>query len=462
MKLRGFGIIAVAIEALLTTPAVPAMAQGAAGAAAVPGLSPALSASPPYRCLIDRYVDAVHGNDSNPGTQAAPWKTIRNADNGYPNVPKPGECVNVLPGTYNLAARLIIGHGGNSNSPTGFVVYRSTVPQAAHIVAGSGVGNVSLITLLAPYIIIDGFNIDGNHAHTTGSGIDGCAGGGGPTAIAHHFVAINNIIHDMGGAGLATCTADYITWTHNVVYNTSSTNPYQVSGIAVWQPKVVAPGSYTRTAADNVPFGIAISYNVVHDNAEGPSISGPHSDGNGIIIDTTLGSSSCPTCGTPYPGNILVLGNVSYNNGGGGIHIFLSQNVTVANNTVCNNYLDRLNPGTPRGELSNLGSKNVTWVNNIAIAMPGSGVLAGNKPIVTARVGSFEASGNWTKNIAFGSDVISRSSSFANAATNLIGVNPELTDPAGGNFMPRAESPAIGSGQPESYIPSPTPNIGAY
>jgi len=32
-------------------------------------------------------------------------------------------------------------------------------------------------------------------------------------------------------------------------------------------------------------------------------------------------------------------------------------------------------PATARGELSNLGSRNITWINNIAIAVPGSGVL---------------------------------------------------------------------------------------
>jgi parallel beta-helix repeat protein len=434
-------------------------------AADTPGVSAALSASPPYRCSINRYVDEAKGNDANPGTEVQPWKTVQAADNWGNNVPTAGECVNVLPGTYALSKTLILHHGGNSNSLAGYVVYRSTVPQAAHLVAAPGIttaANGDLLQLWAPYIIVDGFDIDGDNALTSGHGIDGCVGGGAASNIAHHFVAINNVIHGMGGAGLSSCTADYITWRNNLIYNTSSTNPYQVSGINIWEPKALAPGSYTPTAGDNVPFGIEISYNITHDNGEGPLLPGAHTDGNGIIIDTTFGSSKCPTCGTPYPGDILVLGNVAYNNGGSGIGVFMSKNVTVANNTVYNNYLDPLNPGTARGELSQGGSQNVTWVNNIAIAIPGRGVLANNKPIVTWEVaGGFQDSGARKRNILFGAQISNAISNDASSA-NMIGVNPQLANPAGHEFVPLPGSPAIGSGLPRNYLRSPTPNIGAY
>jgi hypothetical protein len=428
-----------------------------------PGVSRSPSTSPSYTCPTNRYVDSVNGNDANPGTQSAPWKTIQNADNGYPNAPAPGECINVFPGTYRINRTIILSHGGNSNTPSGYVVYRSTVPQGARIIAARALGgNGDMMMLSAPYIIIDGFNVDGNKSITSGHGIDGCADGGGPRLIAHHFVAINNIIHDMGGAGLSSCTADYITWAHNDVYNTSGTNLYQASGLSVWQPRALAPGSYTPTAADNIPYHIVIAYNVARNNGEGPTIPAPHTDGNGIIIDTSFGSAACPTCGTAYPGDILVLGNLVYDNGGGGVHVFLSENVAVVNNTTYNNYLDTFNPSTPRGELSNIGSQNVTWVNNIGIALPGSGVLAGNEPIVSYPVGRFPVSGTWTKNIAFGAPDTDTPRSQAAPATNLIGVDPELTNPAGGNFVPLAGSPVLGAGEVESYIPSLRPNIGAF
>jgi parallel beta-helix repeat protein len=461
------------------------MAQVFPTTANVPGPSAALSAAPPYTCVTNKYVDGTNGNDSNPGTAALPWKTIGNASNGWPNSTAPGECVNVLPGTYPISSTLIFagsGATGNSNSPTGYVVYRSTVPGAAHIVAQNGINNGAngdMIMIWGGYVVIDGFEIDGNNQTANGAAIDGCAGGGGPYDIAHHMIIINNTIHNVGGSGVSSCATEYIIWRNNLVYNTTSTNNWQTSALNVWMPQSLAAGSYTPTTWDNTPYHIQIAYNIVHDNAEGPGIvpqqgctpippatQGPpcyHTDGNGIIIDTTIGSSTCPTCGTPYPGSILVLGNVAYNNGGGGVHVFLSQNVTVANNTVYNNYLDVYNPGTARGELSNLGSSNITWVNNVAIATPGTGVLANNRPIISAPLGGgFQDSGIWTRNITFGASNISDSQSKVSTTSNLVSINPKLTSPPVANFVPLAGSPAIRTGTPQPYLASKTPNIGAY
>jgi hypothetical protein len=430
------------------------------GRAPLPGLSAALSASPPYTCTKNVYVDAVNGNDSNPGTESEPWKNIYTANDGYPNTPVPGECVNVQPGLYTLNSTMVFSVGGASNTPFGYVVYRSVVPQAAHIIANFTSGD--MIQLWAPYIIVDGFEIDGNKSMTSGSGLSGCTCGGQSCNIAHHFTAINNIIHDMGGAGLSTCTADYIQWTHNVVYNTSSTDPWEVSALDVWEPKTLAPGSFTPTQADDAAFGLVLSYNIVHDNMEGNNGHATHTDGNGIIIDTTLGSDTCPTCGTPYGGHILVVGNLTYNNGGGGVHVFLSSNVVAANNTAYNNHLDPLNTGTARGELSSIGSANIHWINNIGYAVPGAGVLSYNGPIVAFPVGNFPSSGWWKANIGFGGPVQLDPGETGGSGDNLFGVNPLLRDPAADDFMPLLDSPAIGGGVPRGYLPVTPPDIGAY
>ena len=453
----------------------------------LPGLSPTLSATPPYTCDRNYYVDGTNGKDTNPGTQAKPWKTIQNADDGYPNTPSAGECVNVLPGTYDISSSLILSHGGNENSSTGYVVYRSTTPQAAHLVAQPGINasaNGDIFMVWAPYIVIDGFNIDGNATTAGGSGVDGCAGGGNLFDIAHHLVAINNIVHDVGGAGLSSCSADYITWEHNVVYHTSSTNDWQTSGIDLYEPRALTPGTYIKTSNDNVSYGIVVGYNVVHDNLEGagivpkqgctpipPATHGPpcyHTDGNGIIVDTTLGSDICTTCGVAYPGNILIVGNLTYNNGGGGVHVFLSKNVTVASNTSFHNMLDSYNPGTLRGELSNGGSQNITWLNNIAFSVGGSGVLALNVPVVNFGVnvynsafGNFPDTGTWSSNLFYGGTVSSVAGNSISASLNMIGINPLLTNPADGYFTPLSSSPAIGAGLTEPYLSTPTPDIGA-
>ena len=454
----------------------------------LPGLSTTLSATPPYSCVNNYYVSSLSGNDSNNGSQTHPWKTLAGASSGLPSSPLAGDCVNVLPGDYVVTSTIILSRGGKANSPTGYVVYRSATPQAAHLIAGAGINNTAagdMIMVWAPYIVLDGFNIDGNLMTAAGNAIDACAGGGGPYDIAHHLVVINNIIHHVGGAGVSTCTADYITIKHNVIYNTSYLDNWQVSAIDLYQPQTLATGSYTPTAADNVPYGIVIGYNIAHDNSEGPGIvpkqgctpsppatKGPpclHTDGNAIIVDTTLGSNNCPTCGKAYGGNILVVGNVAYNNGGRGVQVFLSKNVTVASNTVYNNMLDIYNTSMLRGELSNGGSQNIVWRNNIAYAVPDSGLLGTNVPVVSGMVNfggsastAFPDTGSWTHNLLFGGPVISDAGNTISHSLNLIGINPLLIKVTAGNLVPRPISPVIGAGMAEPYLSTPTPDIGAY
>jgi hypothetical protein len=274
-------------------------------AADTPGLSAALAASPPYSCVRNFYVNvnASNASDFNPGTLAQPWKTIYAAQGGIDdsstygyNIAQPGDCINVLPGTYQLTYSIPLIAGGNTNTATGYVVYRSTVPQGAHIVPGPKFASnnaMDMFYVTTGYFIIDGFEIDGGNAVATGTGtdggsavtigdgVDGCYAGGQKTySIAHHVVVINNIIHSMGGSGISSCNAEFIIWRNNVVYNTSSTSPWQKSGLDINGPQGLTVGtysagtsSYTPTAWDTATtYGIQILYNIVHDNVEGPAI----------------------------------------------------------------------------------------------------------------------------------------------------------------------------------------------
>ncbi len=449
-------------EPLLTVTVLPAamvllaVSMSAGKASAYPGLNKTLSAHPPYTCKTNVYVDSLNGDDAASGTEEHPWRTIQNAGNGQ-NVPVPGECVNVLPGTYRLTNTLVLGSGGKSGGFDDYVIYRSRKPQAAHLIAAAPISD--MVAIWAPNIVIDGFEIDGNKYLANSNGINACNGG---NPQVHHVLMINNLIHDVGGAGITACKGDFLWIWYNEVYNTSALDTWQVSAIDLWEPAVVPPGNYATNPQYKDSFSIQISYNKVYHNGESAKIPAPHSDGNGIIVDTTLGSSTCPTCGTVYPGKILVLGNAVFKNGGCGVNVFLSTNVTVAENTAYDNHQDSLIPYTVRGELSNGGSTDITWVNNLAFAVKGDGILANNGAIVTETVGSFPDSAIWQNNIAFGGPVVSDKNSNVDAKSNLIGVNPELKDPAHSNFLPKVHSPAIDAGRPETYIPVKKPNIGAY
>jgi hypothetical protein len=62
------------------------------------------------------------------------------------------------------------------------------------------------------FLIGGPFEIDANHRSHKRSPRRRLPGSSQMIKVVHHFVAINNVIHDMGGAGLNTCTADYNTW----------------------------------------------------------------------------------------------------------------------------------------------------------------------------------------------------------------------------------------------------------
>src|SRR5262249_22718919 len=71
-----------------------------------------------------------------------------------------------------------------------------------------------------------------------------------------------------------------------------------------------------------------------------------------------------------YPYQTLVAFNVSYNNGGGGGHVFTSSNITVATKTALNNPIDPFNNACCRPQIDvNNGDNNVI-LNNIAYGIP--------------------------------------------------------------------------------------------
>jgi len=73
-----------------------------------------------------------------------------------------GDCINVAAGNYVQTGAgynaLNLTNGGNANSPTGYVTYISAVGHAAKILGNHSL--VNLVNIEAPYIILDGFEIN--------------------------------------------------------------------------------------------------------------------------------------------------------------------------------------------------------------------------------------------------------------------------------------------------------------
>ncbi len=476
--------------------------DGAPPAAAIqkPGPSPDLFASPFYTCLRNVYVGAG-GNDSADGSQAHPWKTLQHANDSGPVA---GDCINVQPGTYS--AGVTVSHGGNLASPTGYVVYRCSTLDACIITDPTAGFAFETTTFPMPnYVVIDGFELAASSAETYGQGVkvwDGNESAATAANSSHHVWVMNNVIHGYGQTGVQMNDGEFFYTIHNRIYdNAHVTCDAQGSGISYVVLK--AFGAYVPTADDTRNpspligslsngasfFHNAVEWNVVYDNALtgcGTAGNAYDTDGNNIIMDTLNNGGST---GVPYPAPTLVAFNVVYNAGGGGVHVFNSEYVTVANNSCFNSYLDPYNSGSARACIDSTGSYGDTFINNIAVAIPAShsscaygtapyamwnNAFIGSPPSSSATPDTFgnnisdivgatscqgEALANNGDAYSCTSNKCKTSPGWVDVGTTSAGT--ETSPPGGANFALAPGSPAIGYGQMQSYLPAQAVDIGA-
>ena len=285
---------------------------------------------------------------SNPAT---PFSTITRAA----QLSQPGDTIEVAPGEYT--GSVIIAYAGN------LVIHGK--PGAARPVLKTTAGeDYALVKITGSNnITFSGFEVDG-----TGAGPD-CAGilivprtdtNTGVITACHDISVSYCKVHDAGGGGIGanpddptrTVGCDYIQITGNEIYNCLSTGKYRGSAVSL-----LLDQDTTHAAG----FHSVIQTNIIHDNvnrnqdrdASGNIDPFKHTDGNGIIIDTN---------GFQGP-KTLIQNNLVYRNGGRGIHVFNSSNVTVLNNTVYGNNLDPYIAGG--GELTAATANNVLFSNNV-------------------------------------------------------------------------------------------------
>ena len=365
------------------------------------------------------------GNDANDGaTPQTPWATLTRANDGR----VAGDCVNLAPGTYKLTGEVAITSGGNASTPAGYVVYRSTLMGAAHLVAAAKFNHMMRIT--THHVMFDGIDFDGNNYMAALCGIEV-----EQSTSYHHIWVMNSRVHGFGQPEFKrTGPSGFGTFTTT---STTMPVPSASTGRVLGSPTLCRPRFRTtrQRPMDNswAPFHIVTAYNIVHDNyGQQGLFAGKNTDGNGIIYDTFRS----------YAGQSLCLGNIVYHNGGKGIHVFKSGHVTVANNTVYNNNWDTYNPGTWRAEISAQDSIGSTFLNNIAWAVRGAGVRSTNAPFM----GHLGSANTWTNNIAYGAPNDFADSNAYPSPANKANVNPLLVDVAKNNFALKPGSPAIGFG----------------
>lgn len=487
--------------------AAPQFGDAAASAVQAPGPSQTLFNGPYYRCVRNFYV-ATNGRDSNNGTSdRAPWATLQHAnDTGR----VAGDCVIVAPGTY--AQGVLITHGGNRASSTGYVVYRCAVMDACTVTDvsaqgqnGSFVWDTATEPMPGSYVIIDGFRLQASRETPYGQGIElwsARENGSNAARSVHHVWVLNSSISGYGQTGVQMNDGEYFYVVHDLIFDNAHAGcSAQGSGVSFVVMKAFP--NYVRTAddADNPilghigTFNNAIAWNVLFNNATtacGTPGNPYDTDGNNIILDTLDNAGSTNVV---YPGSVLVAFNVTYNAGGRGIHIFNSENVTVANNTCYNSALDPADNGSYRPCIGDLNGYNDTFLNNIAVAIPtnpansarctvnyGTGQKGSCLEFNSAFVGGLvpgKKPDAFSHNISicrstpaggcapvYNGDTFSCSENRCNVSPRWVAVGAtslgtETTQPVGANFALAAGSPAIGTGLTEPYLSPQSVDLGA-
>ncbi|MEH2332896.1 right-handed parallel beta-helix repeat-containing protein [Nostoc sp.] len=317
------------------------------------------------------YVSGI-GNDKNSGlSSSSAFKTIQRAA----NLTNPGDTVLIMNGVYRNAKPggdvVSINRTGTANAWIKFKAYPGHRPKIQH----NGWHGI-LIRKGASYIEINGLEVIGNNANitldyamsqktnkqnplTNGNciNVDGRKDG-----RSHHINIVNNKVHGCGGAGISAIESDYVTIDNNEVFDNAWYSVYGCSGISIlnsWNSdnkrgyKMFVTNNKTYNNRMYIPW-IAV---------------GKITDGNGIIIDTTRNQDNSKL--GAYKGYTLVKNNLAFNNGGSGIHAFLSEHVDIVNNTaVLNNQSPELNGG----QIFAHTSSDVKILRNILYAFPGKNI----------------------------------------------------------------------------------------
>jgi parallel beta-helix repeat protein len=358
------------------------------------------------------YIDVNNGdNRHNGSSEKLAFKTINKAQ----DLVNPGDVVYVKNGTYHENVTL-----KRSGTPDKWISYRA-FPGHKPYVVGTQDGTFKVE---GNYLEIVGFKITSTE---DGSGIH--VGNGN-----HHTKVIKNEIQDSGCGGVSGQETDYLHIEGNIIYRNAFRSPFLCSGISIYQAKPF----------DNKPgFHNIIRGNISYANEnKRAKADGQVTDGNGIIIDDfmhTQGQKKLPK----YNAATLIENNIVFDNGGRGIHVFQSNNVTIRNNTTFKNMKSVNLEGTSNGEITAMFSANLKIYNNIAYAADRA---------KQTFVDDYSANNFWDYNLSYNGQIsfVKERSNSVLGKHNIIDRSPLLVAPSidigTANFRLQAKSPAIDRG----------------
>jgi hypothetical protein len=267
---------------------------------------------------------------------------------------------------------------------------------------------------------------------TNGNGISGS--GGDEANPPHHLRFADNLVEYCSGGGIGTGDCDWVTIENNTVRNNSWWVVYATSGVSLL-------GTKNFDSADNA-YKMLIRNNTVSGNrcfVKWKQVS-KISDGNGIIVD----SNYVPKANRAYLGRTLIQNNLSFNNGGSGIHAFKSHRVDIVNNTA---YYNGASPELGWGQIFVQVSDDMRIKNNILVSRPGQPINSVGKD------GGDQNSTNVVRsnNVYFGG-LTPKSMGEGDVLADPMFVNASA-DPKVADFHVKPGSPALKSGWTGPFLP---------
>lgn len=400
----------------------------------------------------DYYVDGANGLDTNAGTSDYPFQTPWKAW----TVAVAGDTIHLKP---------TITYGPLWFGPTGTRPHLTGgAPGAPITIRGTGSG--SGMTKISGKGVNFGLMLD-NTAHMRLENLDVTAPGHGQMSgwsafyikNSHHIDVRNNHAHDAGCAGIQAHHADYVHIIGNRVAGNAKIvhNNIFCSGISNHENK---------NFDGNIGVRMEVSNNIVYGNTNIKPVdctgSCTNSDGNGIIIDDTRRQQ---TDGVAYLGATLVDNNVVFNNGGRGLSIYLSDNVTARGNTFYYNNKDPDLGAWRPGEMHVESSGGIKLYGNIAFSAGAAGTSLTGAHVAISIQNSSGAPLAADDNLSFNPQNNSalhfyeryNSTTVTFGSVNKWG-NPQHVaaslDPAVADFRVKSTSPALGYSSPANTFPA--------
>jgi len=429
------------------------------------------------------------GSDSNPGSEAQPWKTIQRAAETL----QAGETVLIRAGEYREWVRPQ--HSGAEGKPITYAAYPGEIvtlngaqielpahtpkaprpPHPTHDWVGAHIGHPEEIGGL--------FQIEGR-SHIIVKGL----------RITHAGPHRDN-------AGILVKDSDNIRIEGNFIYDTTS------SGIGVWRSyKIIVTGTEVELACNDGGqecITIAgtdeyeVSYNHVHHNGPGSiggeGIDSKHGSSNGRVHHNHIHHINrlgiYVDAWNTLTQHIAIYQNIVHDNAGDGITCAaeaggLLESITIYNNLIFRNGRTGVVIGwygmADHQPISNVNIFHNTIYHNGA--NHGGGVWLDNPEAVNILVQNNIVSQNGFWQIALRDDIPTATATFHNNLTfgfrdhpdeiqNPLHTDPKFVNDKMGNFRPRSDSPALQAGLSLDYVtvdfndqprPVQNPDIGAY